>query len=135
MNQNGIFAGITESLFADADETAVSSFLMGIFPFSSARCSRLTLSTNASRRVDENLTISSKLFISKGYCESFVEKRFELRSIVPDITGHLLHIGRCPFLFQPLQQHFPPLRSPAGCGIQRSSYMTVAPPNEPPCPA
>jgi len=64
--------------------SAVSSFLMEIFPFCSARCSRLTLSTNASRWIHENLIISSKLLITKGYCELFIEKRFELRSEVCD---------------------------------------------------
>ena len=54
--------------------------------------------------------------------------RFELRTVVPDITGHLLFFGGCPFLFQPHRQNLPPFRSPAGCGIQRSSWMEVAPP-------
>ena len=98
---------------------------MEIFPFSSARGPRLTLSTKASRWLDENLIISYKLLITKSYCELFVEKRFELRSEVCDMTGHLPFFGRCPFLFYPRQRRLHPTKSHAHGG-RRTQKKTAA---------
>jgi len=58
---------------------------------------RLRLMANASRRVGWSLINICNMLISNCLCEFFVEKKFELRSEVCDMTGHLPFFGRCPF--------------------------------------
>jgi hypothetical protein len=79
----------------------------------------------ASRLVGLFLKNFCNVLISKCFCEFFVEKKFELRSEVCDMTGQLAHLAGCLFYNHPHPIPRSPSTTPAHCGT-RTQTRTAA---------